>query len=89
MKEFRLHYHISNNGDGSASVHLHPSADEASKADEEQNENGDGWGEDCSSFKSIFVENGKLFYRKGTWDHKKKSYDYTYIPLEEIKANAV
>jgi len=38
---FRLHYHISNNGDGSASVHFHKTAKEAEKADEAQSE---GWG---------------------------------------------
>lgn len=37
-KFFKLHYHISNNGDGSASVHLHQTQEEADKADEAMDE---------------------------------------------------
>jgi hypothetical protein len=39
---FKLHYHVSNNGDGSASVHFHETAEEAEKADSELEE---GWGD--------------------------------------------
>jgi len=57
-KEYRLHYHVSNGGDGSANVHFHTTENEAEKADENQSE---GWGE--SSVGSILLkeENGKIF----------------------------
>lgn len=36
--EFELHYSISNNGDGSVSLHIHPSAIAARQADEAEQE---------------------------------------------------
>lgn len=72
-KFFKLHYHISNNGDNTASVHLHRTKEEADKADEEM---GDGWGESCSGYETIKLEKGKLFYKEwksGVW-----------YPLEEM-----
>jgi hypothetical protein len=41
-----VHYAVSNNGDGSVSVHFFKNAEEASKYDEDLEE---GWGENCSS----------------------------------------
>lgn len=41
-----VHYAISNNGDGSVSVHFFKTAEEASKFDEDQDE---GWGEPSDS----------------------------------------
>ena len=56
----KFYYAISNNGDGSASVHWYESEELASCVDEHQYE---GWGEDCSGsieFDSIPQPNPKF-----------------------------
>lgn len=58
----KLHYHISNNGDGSASVHFHQTYDEAVEADEKESESGDGWGESCNGSVNLKVVDGQIFY---------------------------
>jgi hypothetical protein len=70
MSKFRLHYHLSNNGDGSASAHFHETAKEAEKADEQLDE---GWGECCASYVELKVEDGKVFFKENHWDGKKWS----------------
>ncbi len=78
--EFLLHYHISNNGDGSASVHFHSSEDEAKAADEKLEE---GWGECCAGEVKIKLENNQVFYR----DYQEVGGHYTWVwlPLEKIQ----
>jgi hypothetical protein len=84
--KFKLHYHVSNNGDGSASVHLHESAEEAEKADENEEE---GWGESSASYVDLKVEihNGKpeVFYRTLEWDAKKKKHHEIWHKLEKVE----
>lgn len=60
-KIFQLHYHISNGGDGSASVHFHKTAKEAADADEKMSEDGEGWGESCNGSETLKFEDGKLY----------------------------
>lgn len=63
-KTFELHYHISDNGDGSASVWFHLNEKEAEEADEAE----EGWGESCNSSVTLMVKDDKLYYREsGDW----------------------
>lgn len=62
--EFVLPFHITNNGDGSASVKLHPTLAEAEKAEEEMSK---GWGESCAGTLRIKVEGKKLYYHNTHW----------------------
>ncbi len=80
-KLFKLHYHISNNGDGSASVCLHKTAEEAEKADSEMDE---GWGESCNGDVDIKLENGKLYYGDYDFNPHTKKYETMWYPLESI-----
>lgn len=59
----KLHYHIVNGGDGSAMLSLHPTKAAATEADDEQQEDGEGWGESSAGVIEIQVEGEKLFYR--------------------------
>lgn len=58
--KIKVPYHISNGGDGSASIELHPTREAADKADEEMEE---CWGEQCSGTLEIEIEDGKVFYQ--------------------------
>lgn len=82
MRKFKLPYHCSNNGDGSVSIHLHPSIEAASKADSEECE---GWGEDCSGEKILVLNNNKLYYEQSEYNPKSKKYEITLIKIPEIK----
>lgn len=62
---FKLHYYVSNGGDGSATVHFMPTLDEAKQEDEEQPE---GWGESSAGTVNLKVEDGKLYFEKAIWD---------------------
>lgn len=63
----QLHYWISNNGDGSASIQLAKSAEQARKEDEKQSRDGEGWGEECTGSVELKTENGKIFYADSQW----------------------
>lgn len=78
MKDFKLHYHPRNNGDGSASAVFHETEDQAIKADEDMNE---GWGESSAASLTIRMDANVLYFRK--YDRDKK--EYVWIPLEELK----
>ncbi len=74
--EFELHYHVSNGGDGSASVHFHQSKQAATKADEDMEE---GWGEPCNGSVKLKVEDGKLFFRE--FERVNGKYEYVWKPI--------
>lgn len=76
--EFKLNYYITNNGDGSASVHFTSSEAEAEKADEELEE---GWGESCNGDVTVKVENGKLYFRN--FQEVKGKYDYVWVEAKQ------
>lgn len=77
---FKLHYHVSNGGDGSANVWFHRSNEEAEKADEDMEE---GWGE-CSARDCVLkIEDGKLFYRE--YAETPEGYKYLWFPCEEVQ----
>ena len=77
---FKLHYHCSNGGDGSVSVHFHQSAEEAEKADEAMDE---GWGESSASYITLKVYRGLLYYRDHEYvDGKQKE---VWKPVEKAK----
>jgi len=78
---FRLHYHLQNNGDGSASARFHETAEQAEKADEELEE---GWGECCASYIELKVEKGQIFYKENEWDSKNKKFNEVWHPLEKV-----
>jgi hypothetical protein len=56
----KLFYHISNCGDGSVSLNLHQTEQEANTAEEDMDE---GWGEPSTGEIEFKIENGKLFYQ--------------------------
>lgn len=60
---FTLPYHITNNGDGSASVKFHATRAEAEAADAAMDE---GWGESCDGEVRLRVEDSKLFFSEYT-----------------------
>lgn len=76
--EFALHYHCSNGGDGSVSVHFHPNLEAAEKADEEMDE---GWGESSAGTVNLKVENNQLFYRE--YERVDGKYQYIWKPVEQ------
>lgn len=80
-KRFKLHYYIRNCGDGSASVHLCKSAEEARKLDEESQES-EGWGESSNSSETIIERDGKLYFE--SYRRINGKYQPAEIPLEEI-----
>lgn len=82
MKKFRLYYHISNNGDGSASACFHKTEQEAKKADEEMEE---GWGESSASHVDLELVDGKLYFYNYEYNGKKGKYEYVKIPVREVK----
>lgn len=51
MKKITLYYAFFNGGDGSVSIDWYLTAEQASKEEEEQDE---GWGEDCTSSVETF-----------------------------------
>jgi hypothetical protein len=79
MSEFYLHYHISNNGDGSASLRLHPTGDAAEAADNAQQESGEGWGESSNGHVKLKLEDGALFYR--SYERVDGKYQYVWIEV--------
>jgi hypothetical protein len=76
---FILHYNVSNNGDGSASVHFHDNSEQAEAADEAQEE---GWGESSASSLELQIQDGKIVRKCTEWDGKK--HKTVYKPLEEV-----
>ncbi len=80
MGMFKLHYYVSNGGDGSASVRLCKTEEEAEKEDEGQSE---GWGESSASSINLKLEGGKLFY--SDYEYVGGKYTKLWIPLEEVK----
>lgn len=60
IKQYKLPYHCTDNGDGSASVQFHKTIEEAEKADEEME---DGWGESSADYVELKIEGGKLLAR--------------------------
>ena len=80
--KFLLHYHVSNNGDGSASSRFHRTAEDAEAADEAQNDSGDGWGESSAGVVELEIQDGKIVRKTHEWDGKK--HKVVFIPLEEI-----
>jgi hypothetical protein len=70
-KVFELPYWISNNGDGSASIQLCETSEEAAKADEDQQQNGDGWGEPSADSIKLKLDNGKIYFQGRDEGHKR------------------
>ena len=79
-KTFQFHYFISNNGDGSASLQLQPSAEAAEKADSEQSE---GWGEPCNGTETLKVDGNKLFYQDNQYNESKKKYETVWVEIKQ------
>ena len=68
---YRLWYRLRNNGDGSASVVLYNSREEAEKAEEKAIEEGMApWGESSAGCQDIFVVGGNLVAYEQEWDWK-------------------
>lgn len=84
---FKIHYHLQNNGDGSASVKLHPSLKEAEAQEEKDIEDGrDGWGESCAGSVHLKVLDGKIYYRDDYYDEDGEPghrYVERWLPAEK------
>lgn len=86
MSTFRLHYHLQNNGDGSASVVFHSSKKEAEDAEEKDLEEGrDGWGESCVSFVDLKVEGDQIVRVEDEYVEETKKFKKVSFPLEKRK----
>jgi hypothetical protein len=83
MTKFRLHYRVQDNGDGSASVHFHPTEEHANQAEEKEIEKGYGWGESSVHSVQLKLENNQLFFR----DHEEVNgkYQEVWRPVEETQ----
>lgn len=79
MSQFKLHYHITNNGDGSASINLHPTAEAAAEADANMDE---GWGEPCNGDVTLKIEDGRLYYQE--YELVDDKYQYVWHPVEAV-----
>ncbi len=82
----RIPYYISNNGDGSASIRPCKTSEIADSYDDNQNEDGDGWGESCSGAIEIYEKDGKLLFEGITsLCNPEESYEYEedYVELEQ------
>lgn len=77
----KLHYYISNQGDGSACLRLCKTAEEAERLDETAQQD-DGWGEPSNDCVELTVKDGKVFYEDMVWDEKKKRYNYKLVELK-------
>jgi hypothetical protein len=60
MSRFKLYYHVSNGGDGSASTRFHQSEDEARQVDEAQSE---GWAESSVGTLNLKSEGDQIYYQ--------------------------
>lgn len=76
--KFKIPYYITNNGDGSASLQLCRTLEEAAERDDEQSENGEGWGESSTGFIELELKDNKLYYK--CWDR-----EYTEEVLIELE----
>ena len=74
---FKLSYHVSNNGDGSVSVHFHPSAKAANEADAAMDE---GWGESSADSVNLKVEGGKLYFED--FQQLERKYQKVWVEVE-------
>jgi len=60
-KQIRVHYSVSNGGDGSAYPVFFATSTEANTHQNKENENGDGWGESCTGTLNITIEEDGSF----------------------------
>jgi hypothetical protein len=80
MPEFELHYHLTNNGDGSASARFHQTEEEAEKADEAMDE---GWGESSASSVRLKYEDGKIYFRE--YQRIDGKYQYVWVEIPKVE----
>jgi hypothetical protein len=66
----KLYYDVQNGGDGSAYPRFYQTQDEAEIAQNKHNEEGEGWGEDCTGSVELKVEDGTVFFKSQDWDEK-------------------
>lgn len=85
MKKFELFYHVVNGGDGSAFPRFFMSEAAAEKAEEAQQEEGEGWGESSVGSVELTIIDGVVHYVGSRWDAKKKEHiDFTNpLPVAE------
>lgn len=78
MKRFYLNYHVSNNGDGSATPRFHTSKADAKQAERVALEEfGEGWGESCVGYVTLRIhgDNIQFLVREFTmYDDGKTGY---------------
>lgn len=81
----KLHYHVRNNGDGSASPVFHTSEAAAERAEEEDfEETGEGWGESCVGNVDLEIVDGKICLVESKWVPETRVYVTVRTPLEDM-----
>lgn len=78
--KIKVPYWISNNGDGSASLRLCKTPENAEKADEKQDE---GWGESSAGELELIVEGDKVFFEKHVYDKGKSQTIRIEVPQKK------
>ncbi len=81
-KNFEIHYHVNNQGDGSVAVRLHQTKEEAEKADEKQSE---GWGESSADSIRIKMKDGKLYFQGQLEEVGKGKWEYAWHEIKKVK----
>lgn len=83
---WKLPYWISNNGDGSASIQIVETEEEAERKDDEQNESGDGWAESCCGYIEIIMIDGVPHYHHSDYEWMGDKYVVVEKTAPLIKA---
>lgn len=74
---FKLHYRVSNNGDGSVSVDFSDDLEKITAEDDEANELGEGFAEPTVGTVNLRVTDGKIEYQ----DYDDVAFQRVWIPL--------
>lgn len=83
LEKIEVWYSIHNGGDGSASPQWFLKEAEAEKDQEEHNEDGEGWAEDCTGMVETFV--GSNVYQKAEKNSKIAAQDLPTYEAEQCE----
>lgn len=79
--KWKLPYWLQNTGDGSASLKLCETLDDAEKASDNHNDGGDGFSENTANEITIEVIDGVPYFNHEWWNMKKKVWVEKLVPL--------
>jgi hypothetical protein len=77
--EFKLHYYVQDNGDGSASVRFTASEKDAENHPDAE----EGWGESTASYIDVKVEKKKIFIREFRYNPETGKHGYEWIEVQQ------